>query len=168
MEKLNFTIFIEIIQKYGLEVLYAALILLLGWFIARYMSKLLHKFLLNSKLDNYISIIISKTLFWLIFIAFIIASLKQIGIHTTSFIAVFGTVALGISLSCQKSFSNFATGVMLMIFRPFKVGDNIKTLGYEGKVKEIKLFHTIIHNSDNEIIILPNNKIMDSPISRYK
>tara|TARA_B100001564_G_scaffold357586_1_gene374193 strand:+ start:479 stop:1045 length:567 start_codon:yes stop_codon:yes gene_type:complete len=157
----------KLIESHGLDIALSLLIILLGWIISSWFRRILKRFLLRLELDETISVFTAHTLFWLLFAAFMIAAMKQLGIHTTSFVAVLGTAGLTIALSFQKALSNVATGIMLVIFRPFKVGDYVSTSGCEGVVKEISLFNTTIQASDEEIVIVPNTKIMENNVSRF-
>lgn len=157
----------QLVESHGLDIVLSLLIILLGWLVSNWFRRILKRFLLRLELDETVSIFTAHTLFWLLFAAFMIAAMKQLGIHTTSFVAVLGAVGLAIALSFQKALSNVATGVMLVVFRPFKVGDYVKTSGCEGVVKEISLFNTTIQASDEEIVIVPNTKIMENNVSRF-
>lgn len=157
----------SLVETHGMDVFLSLLIILLGWIISSCFRRGFKRFLLKVGLDQTISIFSSHTLFWLLFGAFLISAMKQLGIHTTSFVAVLGAIGLAIALSFQKALSNVATGVMLVVFRPFCVGDFIRTSGCEGTVKEISLFNTSIVASEEELVIVPNTKIIENSISYF-
>ena len=91
----------------------------------------------------------------------------MIGIETTSFVAVLGAAGLAIGLALQGSLSNFAGGVLILIFRPFNVGEFIQAQGFSGKVKEIQIFYTILNTTDNKVVILPNGSLSGGHITNF-
>ena len=97
----------------------------------------------------------------------VVAALGKIGVHTTSFVAVLGAAGLTVGLALQGSLSNFAAGVIIIIFKPFKVGDYIEAAGVSGVVKEVQLFTTILTSPDNKTIITPNSKLTEDNIINY-
>lgn len=96
-----------------------------------------------------------------------ISVISILGVETTSFIAVLGSAGLAVGLALQGSLSNFAGGVMLLIFHPFREGDYIEAQGYEGTVKELNVFHTVIHTIDNKRVILPNGSVANGAITNF-
>ena len=147
------------LMQYGLSLLYAILIFIIGKWLARFASKIatvtMERANLNATLASFLKNIVYYTL--LIFVA--IAALNKIGIETTSFVALVGAAGLAIGLALQGSLANFAAGVMLIFFQPFKVGDDVEAGGASGTVKEIQIFSTIIDAKDKKTIIVPNAKI---------
>mgnify|MGYP003571999933 FL=1 len=131
------------------------------------LSKLLRKGLGKADMDpilvNFVASIVSSLL--LLFI--IIASLNQLGVDTTSLIAIFGAAGLAIGLALQGSLQNFASGVMLIIFRPFKTGDFVEAGGTSGVVESISIFTTIMRTGDNREVIVPNGAIYSGTITNY-
>jgi small conductance mechanosensitive channel len=97
----------------------------------------------------------------------IIAAIGQVGIQTTSFIAIFGAAGLAVGLALQGSLSNFAAGVLIVLFRPYKVGDFVEAAGIAGVVEQVQILTTILKTGDNKQIIVPNGQIMDSIITNY-
>jgi len=100
-------------------------------------------------------------------IVVIIAAISQLGIQTTSFIAIFGAAGLAVGLALQGSLSNFAAGVLIVMFRPYKVGDFVEAAGIAGSVEQVQILTTILKTPDNKSIIVPNSQIMDSIITNY-
>jgi small conductance mechanosensitive channel len=145
--------------QYGLPVVYAILIFIIGKWVARLASKIaggaMHKAKLNETLAAFLTNIIYYTL--LIFVC--IAALNKVGVETTSFVALIGAAGLAVGLALQGSLSNFAAGVMLILFQPFKVGDTIDAGGASGLVKEIQIFSTILETAEKNKVIVPNSKI---------
>ncbi|MDD5730007.1 MAG: mechanosensitive ion channel [Candidatus Omnitrophica bacterium] len=152
------------VMQYGVSFAYAVLIFIVGKWLARVISKAagvaMEKSKLNKTLASFFKNIIHYSL--LIFVA--IAVLNKIGIETTPFVALIGAAGLAVGLALQGSLSNFAAGVMLILFQPFKVGDEIEAGGASGSVKEIQIFSTILETSDNKIIIIPNAKVTSDKI----
>jgi small conductance mechanosensitive channel len=151
-------------MQYGIAFVYAILIFIIGKWVARIVSKIagsaMHKSKINETLVSFLKNIIYYTL--LIFVC--IAALNKIGIETTSFVALIGAAGLAVGLALQGSLANFAAGVMLILFQPFKVGDEVEAGGAAGIVKEIQIFSTIIEARDNKTIIVPNAKITSDKI----
>lgn len=152
------------VLQYGPGVIYAILIFIIGKWVARLVSKIagatMHKAKLNETLTSFLKNIIYYVL--LIFVA--IAALNKIGIETTSFVALIGAAGLAVGLALQGSLANFAAGVMLILFQPFKLGDEVDAGGASGIVKEIQIFSTIMETADNKTIIVPNAKITSDKI----
>ena len=155
---------IGLITTFGFRVVIALCILLFGGMIAKYLRGLIRKVLEKKGTDASITSFVSTLTFGGLWVFIIIATLSQIGIQTTSFIAVLGAAGLAIGLSLQGSLSNFAAGFLIIVFRPFKVGDLIETDGRMGVVKNISLFTTILNTADNRKIIVPNSQITSSVI----
>ncbi len=137
----------------------AILILVIGWIIAHLLSKTVRKIAHKSKMSLTLATFTTNLTFTTIMIFVVIAAIGKIGIQTTSFVAMIGAAGLAIGLALQGSLSNFAAGVMILIFRPFNVGDTIQVGSITGKVDEIQIFTSILLSPDNKKIIIPNAKI---------
>lgn len=152
------------VATYGPNFVYAILIFIIGKWVARLVYRIagaaMHKAKLNETLVSFLKNIIYYVL--LIFVA--IAALNKIGIETTSFVALIGAAGLAVGLALQGSLANFAAGVMLILFAPFKLGDEVEAGGASGIVKEIQIFSTILETADNKTIIVPNAKITSDKI----
>lgn len=153
--------------EYGLNIIFAIVIFILGKSIAKTVTKLLQTALTKQKVDDTIvsfaGNIINSALLAFVFIA----ALGQLGIQTTSLIAMLGAAGLAIGLALQGSLSNFASGVMLVTFRPCKVGDYVEAGGISGTVEDISIFSTVLTTPDNKMITVPNSAIMDNSITNY-
>ncbi len=149
----------ELIALYGLNVIAAVLILLIGRLVAQIVRKLIHNVMARTKVDpTLISFVASLS--YVAMMAFIIlAALGKLGIQTTSFIAVLGAAGLAVGLALQGSLSNFAAGVLMIVFKPFKIGDFVEVGGASGSVQKIEIFTTTLKSLDNKIIIIPNSKV---------
>jgi len=149
------------------NIITAAAILFIGWKTAKIIRNLIVKLMEKNKVDN-ILISFSSNVAYVALVAFvIIAALGQLGVQTTSFIAIIGAAGLAIGLSLQGSLSNFASGVMIIFFRPFKVGDFIEAAGVSGVVEGIQIFSTQMRTGDNKAIIVPNSNITGGNITNY-
>ena len=146
-------------MQYGLSFVYAILIFIIGKWAARVVSKIAGAAMHKSKLNETLTSFLKNIIYYVLLIFVIIAALNKIGIETTSFIAIIGAAGLAVGLALQGSLANFAAGVMLILFQPFKVGDEVEAGGASGTVKEIQIFSTIMETKDNKKIIVPNAKI---------
>lgn len=147
------------LATYGLDVISAVLIFFIGKWGAGILSSIAEKLMLKSKVEPTL-VSFSKNLLYIALMAFIvIAVLNRLGIQTASFVAVLGAAGLAIGLALQGSLSNFSAGVLVVLFHPFRVGDEIETAGSVGIVKEIQIFTTIIEMADGKLAVIPNSKI---------
>lgn len=154
-------------SQYGLNLIFAIIILIVGLWLA----KLLTRSLLNTLQKRNVDPTLSKFVTALTRIALItfviLAAINRVGIQTTSFVAVLGAAAFAVGFALQGSLSNFASGVMLIIFRPIKVGDFIEGSGKMGTVEEVGIFVTILTTPDNKVIYIPNSKLMSDSIVNF-
>jgi small conductance mechanosensitive channel len=157
----------EIIAFYGLKIIAALIILVVGRWLSKALSKLTQRLLNNGKVDPTIVSFIGHFTYIGLMVFVVLAALAQLGIQTTSFIAVIGAAGLAIGLALQGSLANFAAGFLMIIFRPFKVGDYIEGAGVAGTVEEIQLFTTVLNTPDNKVVIIPNAKMMGDNITNY-
>ncbi|HNY10880.1 MAG TPA: mechanosensitive ion channel [Candidatus Wallbacteria bacterium] len=158
--------FSNLIQKlqelgldYGVTFLTSFIIFIFGFWLARFISRMTEKAMLKANVDVTLATFTKNIVYAIIMIFMTLAVLARLGIQTASFVAVLGAAGLAISLALQGTLANVASGVLLILFRPFKIGDSIKVVGFEGTVKEIQIFATILHSTDNKKIIIPNAKI---------
>ena len=159
---------IQIVVSYAGQVLGATIILIIGFYLAGKLSKLIRKKLgVFDKIDPLIVPIIGNIIRYGIIIITLIAVLGQFGVQTTSIIAVLGAAGLAVGLALQGSLSNFASGVLIILLRPFKSGDYVEAGGKAGTVKKIEIFSTELRTPDNKVIIMPNSKIMSDSIINY-
>lgn len=135
-----------------------------GWIVAGFASRMVQGALQRAKLDVTLSLFFAKMSRWLVLLLTFLAILNTFGIETTSLAAVIGATSLAIGLAFQGTLANFAAGVMLLIFRPFKVGDTVEVNGTRGKVTEIELFTTSLDTPDNRRFIVPNGNIFGTTI----
>lgn len=158
---------IELIQVWGLKAVMAIVIFVIGRIVARVLRNSLRSALLRGKVEATLVSFTANLVYALLMVMVIIAALNQLGIQTTSFIAILGAAGLAVGLALQGSLANFAAGVMMMIFKPFKVGDFIEAAGTMGTVEEIEIFTTKMLTPDNKLIIVPNNQITNGNITNF-
>ena len=151
-------------MQYGLSFVYAILIFIIGKWVARLASKIAGAAMTKAKLNETLSSFLKNIIYYVLLIFVVIAALNKLGIETTSFVAIIGAAGLAVGLALQGSLANFAGGVMLILFQPFKVGDEVDAGGASGIVKEIQIFSTIMEANDKKTIIIPNAKITSDKI----
>ena len=144
--------------------MFVLILLFLAWTISAWLSSFVARGLRRVKFDETLTRFISKLVRWVILLLVGLMCLSYFGVETTSFAAVIGAAGLAIGLAFQGTLSNFAAGAMLLIFRPYKVGDVVNVAGSLGKVYEIALFTTAIDTFDNRRFIIPNSQISDAVI----
>jgi len=156
------------LMQYGLAFVYAILIFIIGKWVARLVSKIAATAMQKSKMNETLTSFMKNIIYYVLLIFVAIAALNKLGIETTSFVAIIGAAGLAVGLALQGSLANFAAGVMLILFQPFKVGDEVEAAGAVGKVQEIQIFSTIMETSDKKKIIVPNSKITADKIIIHK
>ena len=154
-------------REYGLNLLAALLIFLVGKWLARRLVNLGRRLMEQRDIEPTVGGFVSNILYMVLLMLVIIAALSQLGVPTAQFIAVIGAAGLAIGLALQGSLSNFASGVLLVSFRPCKVGDYIEAGGVSGTVNEITVFSTTLVTPDQRTITVPNSSIMGGPITNY-
>jgi small conductance mechanosensitive channel len=154
-------------SAFGLKLIAAVAILIIGRIVAKSIRKLIVTVMDKRKVDKTISSFISSLIFSSLYIFVILAALSQVGIQTTSFMAIIGAAGLAIGLALQGSLSNFAAGFLIILFRPFKLGDYVEAANVSGSISKISVFTTEINTIDNKKIIVPNAQIMNGTITNY-
>lgn len=152
-------------SEYAIKIFAAVLILIIGKWLAGKFSNLFAKLLEKNKVDITLIKFFDNIIYYTLLIAVIIAAAGQLGINTTSFLTIVGAAGLAIGLALKDSLSNFASGVMLIMFRPFKVGDFVNAGGATGTVVNISLFNTVLNTPDNQRVIVPNSAITSAVIT---
>jgi small conductance mechanosensitive channel len=159
--------FYGLIQTYGLPLLWAFIIFVVGRIVAKTISNAVAKGMTSAKVEETLVKFTKNMLFVAMMVFVVIAAISKMGVETTSFAAVVAAAGLAIGLSLQGTLSNFAAGVLLIIFRPFKVGDFVDAGGIAGIVEEIQIFSTQMRSGDNKQIIVPNGQIMGTTITNF-
>jgi small conductance mechanosensitive channel len=149
---------------YGTRVLFVFILMTLAWTASSWASGAVRAALTRVKFDETLTIFLAKLVRWLILLLVTLTCLSYFGVETTGFAAVIGAAGLAIGLAFQGTLSNFSAGAMLLIFRPYKVGDEVNVAGYTGTVREIELFTTAIDTPDNRRVVVPNSSIFGAVI----
>jgi small conductance mechanosensitive channel len=157
----------QAITLYGTEFLAAVAIFVVGRWFAKWLAGLSEKAMTRLEIDPTLIGFVRKLVYVMLLTFVVMAAIAQLGIQTTSFIAVLGAAGFAIGLALQGSLANFAAGVLLIIFRPFKVGDFVEAAGISGVVEALQIFTTTLRTGDNKTIIVPNGQIGSGIIINY-
>ncbi len=152
---------------YGIKLIYAVAIIIIGKWIAKWLSSLSKKLMIKSNVDQTLSSFISNFIYALIMVFVILAALSKLGINTTSLVAILGAAGLAVGLALQGTLANIGAAVLIIIFKPFKVGDFVEAGGAIGSVEDINMFSTIFKTGDNKVIIVPNAAVIGGKITNY-
>lgn len=155
------------VTKFGLQIVGAIAILIIGIWLSGILAKITKKIMTKNEVDQTLSKFVTSLVKTALITFVVIAAIDNIGVETASFIAVLGAAGLAIGFALQGSLSNFASGVMLIIFRPVRVGDYIEGAGISGSVDNIGMFVTVLTTPDNKIIYIPNSKLASDNIVNY-
>lgn len=150
---------------YGLKFISALLVFIIGKWLARRISNLIARVMDRQNIDVTLTKFLKNIIYYAILTVVVVAAAGQLGIKTASFLTIVGAAGLAIGLALKDSLSNFSSGVMLILFRPFKVNDLVIVAGETGKVEEITIFNTILNTGDNQKKIIPNGAISNSTIT---
>ena len=157
----------ELGLEYAPKLALAIITLLIGLWVIRGICKVLQASMERSKVDPTLVPFLNSLTSWSLKVLLFVSVASMIGIATTSFIAILGAAGLAVGLALQGSLANFAGGVLIMVFKPYKVGDLIETQGQLGVVKEVQIFNTIIIAPQNKQVIIPNGVVSNGPIVNY-
>jgi small conductance mechanosensitive channel len=158
---------IELVLEYGPKFLLAIITLIIGLWVIKRLVKVVEKAMNKGKTDQTLSPFVINVVSWILKLLLFLSVASMVGIETTSFIAIFSAATLAIGLALQGSLSNLAGGVILLVFKPYKVGDLIEAQGHLGVVKAIQIFNTILLNPQNKTIIVPNGAVAGNSIINY-
>ena len=168
---LEWSKFLELLQAkgidFGINLAIALAIFYIGKFFVGLLVRATGKFMQKQGVDKTLETFICNLVRTSLMIVIIIAAIGAVGIQTTSFIAIFGAAGLAVGLALQGSLSNFASGVLIVLFRPYRVGDYIEAAGIAGSVEKVQIMTTVLKTGDNKQIIVPNSQIMNSIITNY-
>jgi small conductance mechanosensitive channel len=151
----------------GLRAIAALLILLVGIRLAQFLQHVTNRAMRRARIDSTLVLFTGNLVYVAVIVLATIAALGQLGVQTASFIAVLGSAGLAIGLALQGSLSNFAAGILMVVFRPFKVGDYVEVAGMGGIVEKINILSTTLTTPDNRTIIAPNRRLFDDSITNY-
>lgn len=159
--------FIKALIEYSPKLISAFIILFLGLYTIRLINRLIRKIMVKRDLDPTLTKFLADILLWVLRVLLFVTFIDKLGIGTSSFVAILGAMGLAVGLSLQGSLSNFAGGMLIILFKPFKVDDTIEAQGIIGTVNEIQIFVTKIINSNNQTIFVPNGSLSNGTITNY-
>lgn len=157
----------ELVTLYGLKVIAALAIFFIGRIVANGIRRLVQRMMRKAKVDQTLRRFVGNLTYIALLVFVVIAALSQLGIQTTSFIAILGAAGLAIGLALQGSLANFAAGFLMIVFRPIRVGDYIEGAGVSGTVEEIQIFTTTMVTPDNKTVIIPNANLTGDNIVNW-
>jgi small conductance mechanosensitive channel len=155
------------IMEYGMKLIYTIIVLMIGLWIIKAITNGLKKFMVKRDVDASLIPFLTSMLNMVLKVMLVITAMSMLGIQMTSFIAILGAAGLAVGMALSGTLQNFAGGAMLVIFKPFKVGDFIDAQGYMGTVKEIQIFITILTTPDNKTVIIPNGGLANGSLINY-
>lgn len=167
MENLSMETIMGYVESYGFPIVKAILIYIIGSWIIKRITKAVRKMMAKGSYDESLQKFLVNLVSWGLKIFLIITVISTLGVETTSLAAVIAAAGLAVGLALQGSLSNFAGGVLLMIFKPYKIGDLIEAQGSLGVVKEIEIFTTKLVSPDNKLVIVPNGAMANGNITNY-
>ncbi|MFA0227127.1 small-conductance mechanosensitive channel MscS [Vibrio splendidus] len=157
----------DLFIQYGVNIISALIILFIGNLIVKAVANSVSKVLQRKKMDRAVVEFVHGLVRYLLFVIVLIAALGRLGVQTASVVAVIGAAGLAVGLALQGSLSNFAAGVLIVAFRPFKSGDYVEIGGVAGSVDSIQIFQTVLTTPDNKMVVVPNGSVIGSPITNY-
>jgi small conductance mechanosensitive channel len=167
LDNFNKDYLLKLLISYGEKLIISIIVFIIGINVIKYLEKMVHKALKSSKIDRSLeSFLLSITKMSLKILLFITIA-SMLGVEMTSFIAIIGSAGLAVGLALQGSLSNFAGGVLILLLKPFKVGDFVEAAGHAGTVEEIQVFYTVLKTPDNRIITIPNGTLSNCSSVNY-
>ncbi len=157
----------EMLLSFGAKLIVALIIFFIGKWIAKAISNVVKRLMGKGKMDSNVAQFLGNLIYGVMLAFVIIAAIARLGVQTTSLVAIFGAATLAVGMALQGTLGNFSSGVMLLIFRPFKVGDSVIAGGINGKVHDIGIFATTIIPSDGRKVIVPNGKLSNDTITNF-
>ncbi len=161
------TRFVDILVDYSPKLISAFLILFVGLYAIRLINRIIRKVMIQRNLDPTLTKFLSDILLWALRILLFVTFISKLGIETSSFVAILGAMGLAVGLSLQGSLSNFAGGMLIIVFKPFKVGDTIEAQGVVATVLEIQIFVTKMLTGNNQTVFVPNGALSNGNIINY-
>lgn len=157
--------FLNVLVEYSPKLISAVIILFVGLYTIRFINRLTRKIMLKRELDPTLSKFLADILIWVLRVLLFVTFISKLGIETSSFVAILGAAGLAIGMSLQGSLSNFAGGMLIILFKPFRVGDTIEAQGVIGTVSEIQIFVTKLISANNQTIFIPNGILSNGIIT---
>lgn len=161
------TKFIDVLVDYAPKLVSAFVILFVGIYAIRLINRIITKVMVQRNLDPTLTKFLSDILIWALRILLFVTFISKLGIETSSFVAILGAMGLAVGLSLQGSLSNFAGGMLIIVFKPFKVGDTIEAQGVIATVSEIQIFVTKMLTANNQTVFVPNGALSNGTIINY-
>ncbi len=152
---------------YAINILTAALIFIVGIWLSKFITKTTKKILINRNIEITLVEFLEDLIYWTIRGLVFIAVISKLGVETSSFVAILGAAGLAIGLSLQGSLANFSGGILIILFKPFKVGDKIEVQGEIGKVEDIHIFSTKLTTGNNQVVYIPNGMLSNGKIKNH-
>lgn len=159
--------FITALVDYSPKVISAFLILFIGLYAIRIINRIIRKIMVKRELDPTLTKFLADILLWALRVLLFVTFISKLGIETSSFVAILGAMGLAVGLSLQGSLSNFAGGMLIILFKPFKVGDTIEAQGVLATVQEIQIFVTKLITANNQTVFVPNGSLSNGTITNY-
>jgi small conductance mechanosensitive channel len=159
--------FIKLLIDYSPKLISALIILFIGLYAVRLVNRLVRRIMVKRELDPTLAVFLADSLLWAMRFLLFITFISKLGIETSSFVAILGAVGLAVGLSLQGSLSNFAGGVLIIMFKPFRVGDSIEAQNVAGTVSEIQIFVTKLITVNNQTIFVPNGILSNGVITNF-
>src|SRR5574343_202068 len=157
----------KLVLEYSPTFVVAVIILLVGHWATSFITRTAKKLMIKRNVELTLSNFIGNIIFWTPRILLFVTVISKLGIETSSFVAILGAAGLAVGLSLQGSLSNFAGGILIILFKPFKVGDSIEVQGEHGRVEEIMIFSTKIITATNQLVYIPNGLLSNGKIKNY-
>jgi small conductance mechanosensitive channel len=157
----------EIGATFGLNIIAAIAIFVIGRWVAKLLQRMIVRALEAAKMEPILVKFLGNIVYTLLLVFVVLAAINQVGVQTTSLIAVLGAAGLAVGLALQGSLANFAAGVLIIIFRPYRMGDYVEGGGVAGTVEEVQIFTSVLKSPDNKRIIVPNGQMMSGTIINY-
>ena len=159
--------FLKVLIEYSPKFISAVLVLFIGLYVIRFCNRMVRKVMIQRQVDPTLSKFLADIVLWVFRVLLFVTFISKLGIETTSFVAILGAAGLAVGLSLQGSLSNFAGGMLIILFKPFRVGDAIEAQGVAGTVSEIQIFVTKLINGNNQTIFVPNGALSNGTIINY-
>ena len=155
------------LMNFAWDILVAIAIYIVGRWIIRYLDRLLERIFTRRNMEISLAKFVRSFVKTALYVILIVSLVRKLGVDTSSFVALLASTGVAIGMALSGTLQNFAGGIMILLLRPFRIGDYVQTQGFEGIVKEIKLFNTVLNTVDNKLITLPNGPIVNNVINNY-
>lgn len=159
--------FIDVLIAYSPKLISALLVLIVGLYLIRLIIRIVNKIMIRREVEPTLANFVSDILLWGLRLLLVVTFISRLGIETTSFVAILGAMGLAVGMSLQGSLSNFAGGMLIILFKPFRTGDTIEAQGVIGTVEEIEIFTTKLITGNNQTIYIPNGILSNGIIINY-